>query len=85
MDLILGGLITTGGIGNGRLVGRLVPLTGQFSQEYIGTASGAMETIKGVLTSYAYRYARGFRQITMAFYCFAVLVHRSGDWRYLSA
>ena len=27
-----------------------MPLTGQFSQEYIGTASGAMETIKGVLT-----------------------------------
>ncbi|MGI6078263.1 MAG: MFS transporter [Fastidiosipilaceae bacterium] len=48
--MILGGLIIGGGIG--LTAGRtpLVPLTGQFSQEYIGTASGAMETIKGVLT-----------------------------------
>lgn len=48
--MVIGGLIMGGAIGlcSGRIP--LVPLTGQFPQEYIGTASGALETIKGVLT-----------------------------------
>lgn len=48
--MAFGGLIMGGAIGlcSGRTP--LVPLTGQFPQEYIGTASGALETIKGVLT-----------------------------------
>ena len=48
--MVFGGLIMGGAIGlcSGRTP--LVPLTGQFPQEYIGTASGALETIKGVLT-----------------------------------
>lgn len=48
--MVIGGLIMGGGIGMcaGRIP--LVPLTGQFPREYIGTASGALETIKGVLT-----------------------------------
>jgi MFS family permease len=48
--MIIGGVVGGGGIGmcSGRTP--LVPLTGQFPQECIGTASGALETIKGVLT-----------------------------------
>lgn len=48
--MAFGGLIMGGAIGlcSGRTP--LVPLTGQFPQEYIGTASGALETIKGILT-----------------------------------
>lgn len=48
--MVLGGLIIGGGIGMcaGRIP--LVPLTGQIPQEYVGTAAGALETIKGVLT-----------------------------------
>jgi hypothetical protein len=48
--MVLGGIIVGGGIGmcSGRTP--LIPLTGQFPQECIGTASGALETIKGVLT-----------------------------------
>ncbi len=48
--MVLGGLIQGGAIGacSGRIP--LVPLTGQFPQEYIGTAAGALETIKSLLT-----------------------------------
>lgn len=48
--MVFGGLIMGGAIGlcSGRTP--LIPLTGQFPQEYIGTASGALETIKGILT-----------------------------------
>ncbi|MEA4814068.1 MAG: MFS transporter [Oscillospiraceae bacterium] len=48
--MIIGGLIMGGGIGTCSSRTPLVPLTGQFPQECIGTASGALETIKGVLT-----------------------------------
>ena len=48
--MIIGGLIMGGGIGTCSGRTPLVPLTGQFPQECIGTASGALETIKGVLT-----------------------------------
>lgn len=48
--MVFGGLIMGGGIGLCSSRTPLIPLTGQFPQEYIGTASGALETIKGVLT-----------------------------------
>lgn len=48
--MIIGGLIMGGGIGTCSGRTPLVPLTGQFPQECIGTASGALETIKGVIT-----------------------------------
>ena len=48
--MILGCLIMGGGIM--MCVGRvpLIPLTGEYPRECIGTASGALETIKGVIT-----------------------------------
>lgn len=48
--MIFGGILMGNGIGvcTGRTP--LIPLTGQFPQEYIGTAAGALEAIKGVLT-----------------------------------
>ena len=48
--MVFGGLIMGGGIGLCSSRTPLIPLSGQFPQEYIGTASGALETIKGVLT-----------------------------------
>ena len=48
--MIFGGLLMGNSIGvcSGRTP--LVPLTGQFPQECIGTAAGALETIKGAIT-----------------------------------
>lgn len=48
--MMFGGLIMGGAIGLCSSRTPLIPLSGQFPQEYIGTASGALETIKGVLT-----------------------------------
>lgn len=48
--MAFGGLIMGGAIGLCSSRTPLIPLTGQFPQEYIGTASGALETIKGILT-----------------------------------
>jgi hypothetical protein len=48
--MVIGGLIQGGAIGACSSRTPLVPLTGQFPQEYIGTAAGALETIKSLLT-----------------------------------
>jgi hypothetical protein len=48
--MILGGLVMGGGILMCVSRTPLIPLTGQYPQECIGTASGALETIKGVIT-----------------------------------
>lgn len=48
--MIFGGLIMGGGILMCVSRSPLIPLTGQYPQECIGTASGALETIKGVIS-----------------------------------
>ena len=48
--MILGGLIMGGGILMCVSRSPLIPLTGQYPEELIGTASGALETIKGVIS-----------------------------------
>ena len=48
--MIFGGLIMGGGILMCVSRSPLIPLTGQYPRECIGTASGALETIKGVIS-----------------------------------
>lgn len=79
--LILGGLIMGGGILMCVSRSPLIPLTGQYPQECIGTASGALETIKGVISFVipivvANVFQTNFNAIfiTFAVLCFAALL-----------
>ena len=70
--VILGGLFFGGSLG--LCVGRvpLLPLTGDFGQEFIGTASGFTETIKGIISFvlpivFAYAFGTNFQAIFIVF------------------
>lgn len=76
--MLVGCLIQGGGIM--MCVGRipLIPLTGEYPRECIGTASGAMETIKGVITfvlpiAIATAFGTNFNAIFISFGVIAVV------------
>lgn len=81
--MVFGGLIMGGGILMCVSRSPLIPLTGEFPQECIGTASGALETIKGVITFVvpiiiAQAFGTNFDAIFISFAVFCALAFITG-------